>query len=520
MKRMLTYLFLSATFFGSSQITTVYLEHNNVSTMLHSNGALGFDPLASEHAYEVPKGSGRHALYMLSPIFTTEVDAGQLIGNFSDYAPNSGGFSGPIVNDYDDPWYGQHSFFFHMHDSVINNHLSNWTNSGYVPSQKMANWPAYGNSALNSSPYLAPFYDVNNDNVYTPEDGDYPFHMGEESFSSVYNYDSIINPNIFNSETRPIEVNYHAYQVNSNDLKNVTFITHRVTNKSNETLVNFQWGLFADFDLGNATDDFIGTNVDKNLLYVYNSTDSDLSGGGLIGYGDNPPAVGVVSLNEDIYATNLVTFGGTHSVGSLANLRYNMTGRKANGQMNTNNLGDPTFFIFDGNPNDSGSESEYQLGNPSQDRRGTLSTSPIDLAPGETKCYHFAIVFADSETSHLESVSELFDVADIAQAYYDNSVNYDCSMVLSSDISSVEDHESVDVHLFPNPTNGSLYLNASERIKSVKIYSMDGKAFTPNLQESQSHQYAIDMSGFSGGVYTVQVLFDNDKVVNRKIVMK
>ena len=520
MKLTFTILFLCATFIGMGQVTMVYLEHNNVNTMLMSNGALGYDPMGSQPAYEVPKGSGRHALYVVNPIYTAVVDTGYLIGNFPEYYPNSGGYLGPVVNDYDDPWHAQHSMFFHMHDSVIDNHVNNWASSGYTPSQKMANWPAYGNSALNSSPYMAPFYDVNNDNVYTPEDGDYPLHFGEESFTSVYNYDSIVNPNIMNPETRAIEVNYSAYQVNSPELENVTFIMHRVTNKSDETLIDFQWGLYADFDLGNATDDFIGTNVDKNLFYAYNSNDNDQSGGGVLGYGNNPPAVGIVSLNEGLYATNKVTFGGFHSVGYLSALRYNMTGRRADSQMNMDSQGNPTFFLYSGDPNVSGSESQYQLGEPAMDQRGTMSLRPVDLAPGETKCYHFAIVFADSDNSHLESVTELFDVADAAQAYYDDSIDYDCSMVMSSDIVSAEEQEMIELNLFPNPTTGRLYLNSNNNIDEVNVYGMDGRAYSPNLEVLQSNQYAIDMSKLSEGVYAVQVVFENGKVLSRKVVKR
>ena len=517
MKRIITFLFLIATSYGISQVSTVYLEHNNVSTMLMSNGALGYNPVGSQAAYEVPKGSGRHALYVVNPIYTAVVDTGYLVGNFPEYSPNSGGYLGPIVNDYDDPWHAQHSFFFHMHDSVIDNHVNNWASSGYTPSQKMANWPAYGNSALNSSPYMAPFYDVNNDNVYTPEDGDYPLHFGEESFTSVYNYDSIVNPNIMNPETRAIEVNYSAYQVDSPELENVTFIMHRVTNKSNETLIDFQWGLYADFDLGNPSDDYIGTNVSKNLYYAYNSDDNDETS---VGYGNNPPAVGIVSLNEGLYATNKVTFGGFHSVSYLSALRYNMMGRQSDSQMNMDSQGNPTFFLYSGDPNATGSESQYQLGDPGQDQRGTMSVRPTDLAPGETKCYHFAIVFADSDNNHLESVTELFEVADAAQAYYDDSIDYDCSMVMSSDIVSVEDREMTELNLFPNPTTGQLYLNSNELIDAVNVYGMDGRAYSPNLQQLESTQYAIDMSTLSEGVYAVQVLFENGEVLNRKVIRK
>lgn len=55
-------------------------------------------------------------------------------------------------------------------------------------------------------------------------------------------------------------------------------------------------GTFVDFDLGNPSDDYIGTNVELGLIYTYNGDPIDETNGAPIGFNENPPAVGILFL--------------------------------------------------------------------------------------------------------------------------------------------------------------------------------------------------------------------------------
>ena len=66
-------------------------------------------------------------------------------------------------------------------------------------------------------------------------------------------------------------------------------------NRGTQTLHGTQLGMFADFDLGNPNDDYIGSDVARGMMYVLNG-DNDDETGSTVGYGVQPPAFGIVML--------------------------------------------------------------------------------------------------------------------------------------------------------------------------------------------------------------------------------
>ncbi|MBK8414465.1 MAG: hypothetical protein IPL22_08120 [Bacteroidetes bacterium] len=64
-----------------------------------------------------------------------------------------------------------------------------------------------------------------------------------------------------------------------------------------ESYTNFRTGIWIDYDLGNATDDYVGTDVSLDMIYAYNGDSDDET---TSGYGINPPAQGVYFLNQTL----------------------------------------------------------------------------------------------------------------------------------------------------------------------------------------------------------------------------
>ena len=73
----------------------------------------------------------------------------------------------------------------------INNHILNYQSPGYIIPNDILNWPAHGDTTLGNSlgmlPYIAPFIDVDNDDIYNPSQGDYPCIKGDEAVYIVMN---------------------------------------------------------------------------------------------------------------------------------------------------------------------------------------------------------------------------------------------------------------------------------------------------------------------------------------------
>ena len=87
-----------------------------------------------------------------------------------------------------------------------------------------------------------------------------------------------------------LELQTTAFAYATNDeINNMTFYTTRIINRGSN-LENTYFGQWVDSDLGNYTDDYIGCDVDLSLGFCYNGDDNDE---GILGYGLNPPSIGV-----------------------------------------------------------------------------------------------------------------------------------------------------------------------------------------------------------------------------------
>ena len=185
---------------------------------------------------------------------------------------------------------------------------------GDIP-EDILTWPAHGNVADGFAFNLAPFVDVDYDGLYNPRNGDYPDIIGDMAVFCIYND----NYNYYNNSTgsyhgeskgTPLGIEIHCmlYGYNTPDdekLNNTLFMRQWIYNRSSNTYHDTYIGYWTDFDIGYASDDYIGCNVKGGYYYGYNS--SPIDGNGQDGsYGNNPPAQMVMVLggpymNSDFY---------------------------------------------------------------------------------------------------------------------------------------------------------------------------------------------------------------------------
>lgn len=204
-------------------------------------------------------------------------------------------------------------------------------NSGKIPNEsdipnEIKLWPGRGNPFLKrksefaSDPdarasidnNLANFFDNDNNGIYNPLAGDYPLWAGTEKDTECEGTEININAGAdqvlwwvcndagnvknFSTNTTPIpaigmEVHYEAFAYASTDATNdMTFLRQRLYNKGSYIMGNTYLAQWADPDLGNPNDDYVGCDVMRGLGICYNGDDNDE---GQSGYGLNPPAVGV-----------------------------------------------------------------------------------------------------------------------------------------------------------------------------------------------------------------------------------
>lgn len=311
--------------------TSTDLAVNNVRTRIHTGGDMWWD-LNGKPLYEIPVGGGAHALYAGS-IWVGGLDAnGQLKlaaqkfrqtgidfwpGPLIKDGPERGSVSDQICREYD------------RHYSISKVSVTEFRQwracvedpncdeleeyPDYSIPDEILEWP--GNGPVGGyDEILAPFKDVNKDGYYKPSDGDFPYYIfsdidpdklcerprdrdyvlyGDYTLWWVYNDRGNIHTET-NGSPIGMEFKAQAFAFATNDdLNNMTFYNYKITNRSTYTLYNTYFGVWTDADLGNPKDDYVGCDVMRGLGYSYNGDDNDETASGHIGYGLQPPAVGI-----------------------------------------------------------------------------------------------------------------------------------------------------------------------------------------------------------------------------------
>lgn len=518
MRSIFTTFFLANITLLFSQTTTPfkYLEVNNVKAMVSARGYISNNFATGQASYEIPKGNGTHTLYELSPAWSGNID-GVIVCAFN---PNSlsGNMLGPVSNDYGSSWHQNTRMIFSVSEQDAYDHQMNWNQSGYTTPQYVQDWPGNGNPSEGTDLYLAPFEDVDGNLEYTPANGDYPIVKGDDNAFSIYHFDSIYAPAPNSVGVKyPLEVRQMAYQyASNNDINNTTFIKYIVVNRGSDTIEDFKFGFYADFDLGGPSDDYVGTDSMRNLFYVYNADNLDETSN-ISGYEANPPAFGVKILNNNLHATTVLsdTDPLIHAAYPAA-LNFLMNGYYTNSTPFQNSNNETVQLIYKGDPNVSGSESEIELSNTAGDRRTLLSISPVDLAPNEYMCYDIALVYGQG-TDHLNSVVELQNAADEIQMFYDNGQN-NC-WTPPAFLSTEEKEEAIsEAKIYPNPFENNFTIENTHSIKNVEVININGqtvKTMSPNQKYTQ-----INTTTLSPGMYFVKITDKRNNLRTYRVIKR
>jgi len=294
----------------SSQID---LDINQVRARVLVGGDLWWDPVGQTPYYEVPIGSGKNSIYAGALWIGGFDQTGQLKVAAQTYrqAGSNDFWGGPIDTASGSP-------------SILNSTCEEFDRfwpvsrkdvqdfvAGGDPTNDIKTWPGNGNFTRGELPYLAPFFDADNNGVYDYEAGDYPYFLLEGDYQSnpttgkVECNDYLFGDKsiwwVFNdvgniktetsSDPIGLEIRAQAFAFKTaNEINFMTFYKYEIINRSSDVLDSTYFGVWCDPDLGNASDDLVGCDVGLGLGFVYNG-DPDDDGGG--GYGTNPPAAGI-----------------------------------------------------------------------------------------------------------------------------------------------------------------------------------------------------------------------------------
>jgi hypothetical protein len=457
-----------------------YLNQTNISALFSADGQLFWD--GKKANFEAPKGSGKNTLSTASLWIGGFDHLGQLHEAAQTYRESGIDFRPGPLDTVTGKIDSMSAAFYNKVWKVTKLEIDSFR-AGLATPKSVMNWP--GNGTKGFAKKLAPFVDLNGNGIYEPLKGEYPDITGDVMLWWVYN-DATDYHNKTLALPMGIEIQASAYTYNCPDdaiLSNTIFVKYKVFNRSANTYSKVFAGQFADLDIGNIFDDYIGCDSSANSFYGYNSTDFDkdttITGKGFtykyLGYGKVLPAQSVTFLKgikddngREMPMSKFIFYnnedntpqGNPKTSADFYNL---MSGHWLNGTaLTTGGTGyggtASTNFAFPGKPGDHRTWNELATRNTAGDRRGLGTFGPFTFNPGQSKEFVVAFGFHQSGGTTLQSLQLMRDeVAQLNQSYKKGA------LVACSGISTCVNPDSC---LWPGDANndGKGYMNDLFRI--------------------------------------------------------
>ncbi len=543
------------------------LNTNNVKVVVSANGVIGYHPSLEKGSW-MPANDSAGTIFAASPWISGTNDQGELlITTQYVFSENQSWFYGPLTQNTtaDSAISESFNYVWNIKQNEINTHvayfqsLQNGTTAilfpnGYTIPADFLTWPAHGDVANGYEFYLAPFFDYNSDNLYNPQDGDYPTICGDECLYLIVN--DIGNSPIPKMGNQ-VEMWIYAFDTPNIPAVNNTFFTKfKFTNKSNQTYYNTRISQMNDLDIGNAFNDYSGTDAAYGAVYAYTGAATDYSLSGAPSYGDVPTMESMLLLRGPLLDADLIDNANYTNViaealnsygergfgfgdGIVDNERSGLAGSvnylnssnpvlgEPNGSYPTGHYnlmlgkhidGSEVFHPTTGNPvtywapgtsdiyNELVPDSEQFIhsdnGLPPNDVRQVGTTLPFTYEPGESNFLDLAYVFAQAELGSGTSVETVNVTFMNTVKQFFNEDLADCLVLeLPAAVEILLSETSLSI--YPNPASNQLNITVSEALlgENYSLYNSVGQLILTN--KIQSTQTTIDVSNLPEGAYTL-----------------
>lgn len=543
---------------GTAQVD---LDFNNVRARVMQSGDMWWD-LISAAQYEVPNGSGKMSMFAGS-LWIGGVDAGGQVKVAAQTYRQTGNdfWPGPLDTTIADITQGQ-CLAFDQFWKITKSDVINFVNNG-ITTPEILNWPGNGNPAFNEAHFLAPFLDINGDGIYNTNDGDYPYYNLN---NSIVNCNDVLHGDqtiwwVFNdagnlhgetgSDIIGLEIQAQAFSFSSpvDAINNSTFYQYKIINRSSFVLNQTYFGQWADPDLGNALDDFVGCDVNRGLGFCYNAdANDDLPSG----YGLNPPAIGVdflqgpladlndgidndrdgitdepgeqIIMSKFIYYNN-VNGTPTGNPNGFDDFYFYLRGMWLDGIPMTYGLDgyDPAStnycnFMFPDNTDTSyystlGTWTEVTASNIPGDRRFLQSAGQFTLLPGAVNYITVGVIWA-RDTLAGASLDSLKTADDYVQQFYDSC------FYLTTSVNQITANE-IQPTVYPNPFSQQTIFNFSNpKAEEYSLTLFDSKGtIVKRINQVISDFIVLKKENLKSGVYLFS-LKSSSKSYTGKIVIE
>src|SRR5690606_13776814 len=160
-----------------------------------------------------------------------------------------------------------------------------------------------------------------------------------------------------------------------------------------------------------------------------------------------------------------------------------------------------------GGPGNPCEEIELPIGNTSQEVQAGMTLADLQVAGENLQWY------ADAELT--EPLSETHIIENNTTYYVTQTLGGCTSAALAVTVSTlgVADFQKMKIKLYPNPTNGLLYIETSQEIQSYEVYNLIGQRLL-----SGSSTGSIDMKDISKGTYIIKLTTPTGAVFTEKVI--
>jgi len=542
--------------------TCPYLDINQVRARIWNNGSMFWD-LVGSSLYEVPKGSGKTAIFA-EGLWIGGRDGQEKIHMAAQTYRQSGRdfWPGPLdtttatvdtstLHTYDKIWKIER---YTINDFIFNYQNGNVANGTYIIPDIILNWPAHGTGNISRS--LAPFVDNNNDGNYNPIDGDYPEMKGDQMLWWVFNDNERIHGKSESDFNLGVEIHGSAYAYNCPALTDgdtvinyTTFYHYDFYNRSDTSYHDVYSGIYNDVELGYYLDDFVGCDTSNDIAFAYNGDDDDDNGYGLhppmmnLAFLDGPEAVPNDAIDNNHNGTTdepgehcmmnyFINWNDNNPVSSkqyywrLQGLWYDSS-RVAYGTpdgidpFSTNS----TNYMFSGPPYDTingWSEGHICTGCPPNiphDRRIFVSSGPYDLPAHGKRSLDYAYVYTREPRFPNGPNTSLAVNQDqvIRIKHFFETDSFPCVHLIGID--EIKKHE-LNFSLFPVPAHSEINVSVLKDEPGERYYyvtDITGRIIVGSTKFHSSN-FKINISSMRAGVYFIHIQSKSSCGVRKFIV--
>ena len=282
-----------------------------------------------------------------------------------------------------------------LHAGEVQHHKASWKQPGYQPSENINAWPANGDKSF--AGVLAPYADVNRNGFYDPRQGDYPF-VPEGELAYTISNDVAAGNRLASMAPLGAEVQSMVWipETQPDTTQGLlAYLRCVVHNRSQQNWNGVALSLAADFSLGDASDDYLLTDVHAGGLAAYNGTGTDAV------FGNNIPAIAIYMLNRQVFSSMYFENTGDAVRGkptAMAHYHYLARGRwktgrnLAFGRAGLDGSIITTYVYSNGtDPANMGVWNEGDAGNFPGNRSGLLTADTFSLPAGGSAVLEMAL---------------------------------------------------------------------------------------------------------------------------------